>query len=153
MASSSKGLAVVVKTSKYSGGVDHYAILDGDGYVIHNMPGSGVKKESEDDFFSSSIDVNRDEELADAAVRAVEEGKLIVTNPIPQDADKVVARAKQLIGTPYNMLTFNCEHFARKCFEGTAYSTQVQKFALGAAALGFLTAAGVWFFGRRDNTA
>jgi len=117
------------------------------------MPGTGVKKDSEHDFFSSSIDAEPNENLAAAAQRAVREGKLVVTASIPEEADIVVSRAKALIGSRYNLLSFNCEHFARKCFEGTAYSTQVQKFTWGAAALGLLGVAGIWLFGRRSERA
>lgn len=153
MSSSARGLAIVVKGNKWSGGVDHYAICDGEGYVIHNMPGTGVRKDTEQEFFSSSVDAQPYEDLFTAAQRAVREGKLVVTRAIPNEADVVVSRAKAMIGVPYNLLSFNCEHFARKCFEGTAYSTQVQKFTVGAAALGLLSFAGVWLFGRRSERA
>lgn len=153
MSNLAKGLAIVVKSCKWSGGVDHYAICDGEGYVIHNMPGWGVKKEAVHDFFSSSLEAKPNENLATAAERALREGKLVVTASIPESADIVVSRAKAMIGTRYNLLSFNCEHFARKCFEGTAYSTQIQKFTLGAAAATILGLAGIWLFGRRQERA
>ncbi|MFN5904662.1 MAG: lecithin retinol acyltransferase family protein [Planctomyces sp.] len=153
MSNPAKGLAIVVKNSKWTGGVDHYAICDGEGYVIHNMPGTGVRKDSEEDFFSSSVEAKPDEDLVTAAQRAVSEGKLVVTQAIPHEANIVVSRAKAMIGTRYNLLSFNCEHFARKCFEGTAYSTQIQKFARGATAMGLLGLAGIWLFSRRGERA
>jgi hypothetical protein len=46
--------------------------------------------------------------------------------------DYVVPRIDALIGTPYNLVNFNCEHFANLIQTGAAVSKQVAAAVLGA---------------------
>lgn len=156
-----KGTAIVLKNLKCplkTGGfvieVDHYGIYDGDGSIIHNCSGAGgVEKISADTFlkqyFGTAYKSSNSQYILK---RGVEEGKIILTFPKPEDADKIVSQANALIGTAYNKLTFNCEHFTRKCFEGVARSTQVQKYAaLGAVGAGVVGTGLWWLFSNRDE--
>lgn len=122
--------ALVLKNIKYpvkgvNVPVDHYAIYnENTGVVIHNSPDNpGVQAVSEQSFlmkyFADRYDSFRDAIKDRAAI--------CVPAPSEEVGNSIWQRAQQKIGIKYNALTYNCEHFARWCFEGTAMSTQVQK--------------------------
>ena len=46
----------------------------------------------------------------------------------------IIARAQQLLGTPYHAVGFNCEHLANYAETGTASSPQLQRYVVGAVA-------------------
>jgi len=49
--------------------------------------------------------------------------------------DLAIQRLKKLVGTPYNLITYNCEHFVNEVLYGRSESIQV-KNAVGLLALG-----------------
>ena len=60
------------------------------------------------------------------------------------DRERVVPRIDGLVGTQYDLINFNCEHFANLIQNGAAVSKQVAVAALGVIAIGI----GVLLFGR-----
>ncbi|EGQ7835150.1 TPA: lecithin retinol acyltransferase family protein [Vibrio cholerae] len=95
----------------------HYGIADGFGSVIHNSKKHlKVTKESNDDF--------------------AEGKKIIVSKLTSQEPEKAVIRAERYIGMPYDLITANCEHFARLCHGLEVESTQLQQYMLLALGAG-----------------
>jgi lecithin:retinol acyltransferase len=95
--------------------VNHYGIYVGDGYVIHNEKGVGVRLVSLDDF-AAGRDVYVDRRVP----------------PHAQDAIRDIAFS--MIGTPYDLLRFNCEHFVNLVYGGDPTSAQA-RVGGGVAAL------------------
>lgn len=56
---------------------------------------------------------------------------------IPSQQARVIELANQLVGSPYNWLTFNCEHYARFLLTGKSESPQLN-FWVGALSVGLL---------------
>jgi hypothetical protein len=52
------------------------------------------------------------------------------------DRDSIVLRINALVGTPYNLVNFNCEHFANLIQTGAAVSKQVATAVAGAVLIG-----------------
>ena len=76
------------------GGVYHHGIADWNGNVIHARKGHGVIRTSQVDFSY---------------------GKPIEKLRTPSSArhrEEILQRTNRCIGVPYDLLTFNCEHFA-----------------------------------------
>jgi hypothetical protein len=79
----------------------------------------------------------------------VKDGTLQIEQPYSGvfNRDEVVKRAKEFVGSNkfldkyYNLVTNNCEHFARYCYDGKAQSLQVVSASVIAAAAGFMTSA------------
>ncbi|MDX2061535.1 MAG: hypothetical protein SFY70_00575 [Bacteroidia bacterium] len=57
-----------------------------------------------------------------------------------RNRDFAVKRALSLVGTPYNLLTYNCEHFANDVQGYPVHSQQVQLGALGFLVFGLTLA-------------
>ena len=152
MSSSINGMIIVLKGLKSEGAmpIDHYAIVTGDGSVIHNNPGAGVKEEPLQNFLQSNIKLSPGEDMEEGINRYINEGKLLYQESIPEHANLVVQNARDMIGQAYNVLSFNCEHFARKAFEGTSYSTQVTFWST----LSLVAGAGLlwWLTPKRDKS-
>lgn len=53
----------------------------------------------------------------------------------PGTEREVVRRARNKLGTKYDLATFNCEHFANYAATGTASSEQVQVLGIGAVVI------------------
>jgi hypothetical protein len=64
----------------------------------------------------------------------------VVSHAAPRTETVVVERALSLLGTRYNISTWNCEHFANFAQTGNAYSEQLSsfKFDLRVLAVSFL---------------
>lgn len=99
--------------------ITHVGIATGQGTVITNSKSSGC--------------------VCEQSVEEFAAGKLlkIVGYPGNLEAAKVIRRAKSLIGTRYNLLNFNCEHFVRWAHGLRPASAQiwVAVFVVIAAAL------------------
>jgi uncharacterized protein YycO len=94
--------------------VQHHAIYLGkDNYgnriYIENAIGKGVQQVSEAYLFRSGYELTRVERF---------QGDW-------QQRNAAVQFAMQLIGKPYNLLNFNCEHYANTVQHRKSYSTQV----------------------------
>ncbi|HEX9223255.1 MAG TPA: lecithin retinol acyltransferase family protein [Candidatus Acidoferrales bacterium] len=50
------------------------------------------------------------------------------------EQQRIVARARSLLGQKFDLINFNCEHFANYAETGVAHSPQL-RFAVGAATL------------------
>jgi hypothetical protein len=48
-----------------------------------------------------------------------------------EERRRVVQRALQLAGKPYNLINYNCEHFVNEAGSGRAVSQQVDNFVIG----------------------
>ena len=79
----------------------------------------------------------------------VKDGVLEIEQPYNSkfNRDDVVNKAREykdsnkFMGKYYNLVSNNCEHFARYCYDGKAQSLQVVTAAIIAAAAGFMTSA------------
>ena len=118
-----KGDVVFVNRGLYK----HYGIYNTDKSVIHFSPDSGTETNPENAYIreTSLSEFLKDGCLEiDHSIRAVFSPK------------EVVHRAHSLVGTnlmEYDLLSFNCEHFAYWCATGDLKSKQVNK---GAAIAG-----------------
>lgn len=96
----------------------HYGIFDGNGKVIHNSKRHGRVVIESLKSFSEGKEV-----LADLGI-------------FSGDADAAIERAKRYIGTPYNLLQENCEHFVRMAHGLLKESPQLQKYMITATGIG-----------------
>src|SRR5262245_26765091 len=96
--------------------------LFGSAVVAHNQKGRGVEFVSLEEF---------------AAGRAVKVISRVTGGP--QVRREMVTRARSLAGCAYDLVTFNCEHYANYVQTGVASSPQVQAgFAVAAVLLGLV---------------
>lgn len=95
----------------------HYGVADGAGKVIHNSKKRlKVTEESYEDFA---------------------EGKEIIVSSITSESPtQAVIRARRYLGMPYNLISSNCEHFARLAHGLEVESTQIQQYLLAALGAG-----------------
>jgi uncharacterized protein YycO len=103
--------------------VQHFAVYIGQDFygrdiLIENKAGHGVRLVYADNFFNEAPTITRIEKF---------------TGTNYERYDKV-KRALQKIGKPYNLINYNCEHFAREVRTGIPSSAQVGT-ALGILAL------------------
>lgn len=54
-------------------------------------------------------------------------------------AEQVLARARARIGRPYDLVSYNCQHFVRDCY-GLAPASHQKRLAVGAGLLAALAA-------------
>ena len=107
---------------------DHYGIVigynpSGEMLVAENQVGKGIQILTVKEFLNSQ--------------------PLKVVKRFPgteQQRTLVMPRMKSLVGTPYNILNFNCEHFATGVQTGVATSTQVAGVGLSIFVAGILGA-------------
>lgn len=102
----------------------HHAIFLGEDaygreWIAENDFNEGVRIIKADDFFNSFRKIERIEKFLGS---------------VPQ-ARLAVKRALALAGKPYNLITYNCEHYANEVQHGKPESKQVQT-ALWAMAIG-----------------
>lgn len=120
MANPKRGDIIYVK--RYGGIYEHYGIFINSEKVIHRKE-TGVERTTLADFCkdSSKFHIERS------------------ANP-----DLAVKRAISRLGEPgYNLVTNNCEHFARWCHSGKEYSVQADNIVIGAAVVGVGAAIGI----------
>ncbi|XP_030252934.1 phospholipase A and acyltransferase 4-like [Sparus aurata] len=127
-------------------GYQHWAVYIGDGLVVHLVPPSEVAGAGASSVMSVAAQraVVKKEKLSD--VVGTDDWK--VNNDLdeiyePRRTDTIVKEALQLVGTeqPYDIVTWNCEHFATKLRNRKAVCRQVRKAVMiagGAAAGGIL---------------
>uniref|UniRef100_A0A671WWY7 LRAT domain-containing protein n=1 Tax=Sparus aurata TaxID=8175 RepID=A0A671WWY7_SPAAU len=108
----------------------HWAVYIGDGLVVHLVPPSEVAGAGASSVMSVAAQraVVKKEKLSE--VVGTDDWK--VNNDLdekyePHQTDIIVKEALQLVGTeqPYDIVTWNCEHFAKKLRYGKAESWQV----------------------------
>lgn len=98
----------------------HHGIDIGDGSVVHYLEGDTIVRTPVEQFCRGQPLRLRDYSVAD---------------PVEWTLERALSRVGE---QSYNVLFNNCEHFASWCKTGKASSRQVEKAALGAAAVGGL---------------
>ncbi|GHU51904.1 hypothetical protein FACS189496_1110 [Bacilli bacterium] len=129
----------------------HYGVYVDKDHVIHFSPKRGFELSSEDAI------------IQETSLEAFLKGDAghIDVSPVPAyPPDETVRRARSLVGRQkgeYNLIFFNCEHFARWCKTGELKSRQVEtglKVAGGIAATAAAIAIAVGIRKRKkDGTA
>uniref|UniRef100_A0A671WQF0 LRAT domain-containing protein n=1 Tax=Sparus aurata TaxID=8175 RepID=A0A671WQF0_SPAAU len=106
----------------------HWAVYIGDGLVVHLVPPFAGAGASSVMSVAAQRAVVKKEKLSE--VVGTDDWK--VNNDLdekyePHQTDIIVKEALQLVGTeqPYDIVTWNCEHFAKKLRYGKAESWQV----------------------------
>ncbi|KAM8732997.1 phospholipase A and acyltransferase 3-like [Acanthopagrus schlegelii] len=144
----------------FRGGYQHWAVYIGDGLVVHMVPPSEVAGAGASSVMSVAAQraVVKTEKLSEV----VGTDNWRVNNDLdekynPHQTEIIVEEALQLVDTeqPYDIGTWNSEHFAKKLRYGRAESSQVLNamIAIVAAVVGFLgiaTLVGA-LFGRRKR--
>jgi uncharacterized protein YycO len=120
------GDRVVVPKSEFRL-VQHHALYIGKNHhdedlMIENKIGIGVRVVSAEEFFRDVIDVTRIERFTG-------------TN---RDRRLAVQRALSMIGVPYHLINYNCQHFANEIQHNRVESDQVQKGVFGVVVLALL---------------
>jgi hypothetical protein len=99
----------------------HHAIFDGEGGFYENKAGTGVVRTPIAEFFNGVTSVTEIRRFmgSDRQIR------------------EALSRAESLIGKSYNLVQFNCEHYADFIQYGQARSKQVDN-VFGAIGIGLL---------------
>ena len=95
----------------------HFGIADGEGNVIHNS--------------KRRMMVTHDTEAEFSEGR-----EILVSSITSENQGSAVLRAMSYIGMPYNLMSSNCEHFARLAHGIEIESTQLQQYLLAACGIG-----------------
>ena len=113
------GDEIIVPKSQFNIVQHHVVYLgfdeNGIDYIIENKIGIGVRLVTANDFFASVLSITKINRF---------EG----TN---EERKRLVEKALQSVGKPYNLINFNCEHFATELRTGRAKSRQVETAVLG----------------------
>lgn len=113
-------------SSRFGKALDHYGVFagwrrrDGQAMVVHNAKEDGVVLDSWDRFCNGAP-------------------VYIIQNAVPGTEGEVLQRALSYIGTNYDLLSFNCEHFA-----AIAHGEQPRSQQLANAALLALVGGALW---------
>ncbi len=97
--------------------IQHHALFLGQNYhgvdlIAENKLGCGVRLITADDFFKDVIDVT----------------DIVLFNGSNFERKIVVQKALKKIGEPYDLINYNCEHFANEIQTGKVESFQIEKF-------------------------
>lgn len=98
-----------------------YILSDNGPIVAENQAGKGVQYVT----LATFLHEGRDNEIYIQRFVGTEDAR-----------QTVIPRVNELLGTPYNLLTFNCEHFAELVQNGVAVSRQVGAAAFGVILIG-----------------
>jgi len=102
-------------------GEDHYGVF----WMVENNVGEGVRAITADDFFSSVVKINGI-------------NRFTGTNA---EREALVKKALRSVGKPYDLINYNCQHFASELLTGKAESWQLKDalvLGIGALLLGAL---------------
>lgn len=105
----SRGDRVLIPKSPFQL-VQHHGICAGKGFFYENVIGKGVVRTHESVFF--------------AGVQKITSIQRFVGTS--QQLYLAMQRAESLVGQPYQLLTFNCEHYANYVLHGEPRSQQVE---------------------------
>ena len=112
----------IVVPKSLAGIVQHHAVYLGQNYsgqdlIAENVAGKFVRVVTADDFFQANPKVTRIERFT------------------KNNYERRVAieRALKLLGKPYDLINFNCEHFANYVQHG-----KIESFQIGRAVFGFI---------------
>uniref|UniRef100_A0A3B3UU36 HRAS-like suppressor 3 n=1 Tax=Poecilia latipinna TaxID=48699 RepID=A0A3B3UU36_9TELE len=111
---------------------EHWAVYVGDGYVVHLLGPDGD---------TINLPMGKNNILKQKLLEVVSTDEWHINNKLdqekqPRPAHIIVDQANKLVGTTrsYNVVEYNCEHFATELRYGDAESQQVQdalKIGLG----------------------
>jgi hypothetical protein len=115
------GDRIVIPKSQM-GMVQHHALYigtnsSGEDLIIENKIGYGIRIVTAKDFFSECIGITKVERFCG-------------TN---QERRSRIERALSMVGVPYDLITYNCEHFANDIQHGIARSRQIETGLLALA--------------------
>uniref|UniRef100_A0A3B5LYJ4 LRAT domain-containing protein n=1 Tax=Xiphophorus couchianus TaxID=32473 RepID=A0A3B5LYJ4_9TELE len=121
---------------------EHWAVYVGDGYVVHLLGPDGE---------SSPNWLGKNNILKQKLLEVVSSDEWHINNNMdqekqPRPAHVIVEQANKLVGTTrsYNVVDYNCEHFATELRYGAAESQQVQDaLKIGLGVTGVSLALGV----------
>ncbi|MBL7773413.1 MAG: hypothetical protein JNM95_11170 [Chitinophagaceae bacterium] len=116
--------------------VQHHALYLGKNHqgvslIAENKIGFGVRLVSLEEFFSTAIEITRIERFQGTS----------------HDRKMAILMVLNKLGKPYNLINYNCQHFANEIQHGKIRSEQVDNFVAGLKA-----AAGVFIFFSIINT-
>lgn len=114
------GDRIVIPKSQM-GMVQHHALYigtdsSGRDLIIENKIGYGIRVVATEDFLSDCIGITKIERFAGSE----------------QERRRSIEKALAMVGLPYDLITYNCEHFANDIQHGIVKSRQVEN---GLAAL------------------
>lgn len=96
-------------------GADH----QGNEWIAENYKFKGVRLVKASDYFQTILKIDRIERFQGS----------------PQQRREAVQRALDMVGQPYSLINFNCEHFAEYVQRGNPKSRQVENVFAAVAAL------------------
>ena len=115
------GDVVVVPKSQFNI-IAHYAVYwgkhNGIHYYLENNDKVGVKYIDEATFMRENPTYKRLRRMGDSQMARI----------------AAIKRAEALVGSPYNLENFNCEHYANHVQYGTSFSKQVNEIKAGLTA-------------------
>lgn len=116
---------VLIVPKSSVGIIRHYAIFlgkdeFGNEWVSENDKNEGVRLISAKEFFQKNPEI--------LEIRQFDGSE--------QERKLALQRALKELGRPYQLMKFNCEHYANKVQKNYASSSQVQNFTKGAIAVG-----------------
>ncbi|XP_038139235.1 phospholipase A and acyltransferase 4-like isoform X2 [Cyprinodon tularosa] len=106
---------------------EHWAVYVGQGFVVHLLGPDGTLSSS-----NINLPIGKNNVLKQKLLEVVSTDCWTINNLLdhekrPRPAEVIVSEANKLVGTtrPYNVLDYNCEHFATELRYGNAESQQV----------------------------
>ncbi|MEQ2234751.1 hypothetical protein ILYODFUR_034621, partial [Ilyodon furcidens] len=136
-------------------GYEHWAVYVGEGYVVHLLGPDGSLSSSS----TINLPIGKNNVLKQKLLEVVSTDEWTINNlhdqeKQPRPPEVIVKDANKLVGTTrsYNLIDYNCEHFATELRYGNAKSEQVVgalDFGVGVmtVVLRFLNALLARFFG------
>ncbi|XP_036000690.1 phospholipase A and acyltransferase 3-like [Fundulus heteroclitus] len=116
---------------------EHWAVYVGDGYVVHLLGPDGSLSSSS----TINLPIGKNNVLKQKLLEVVSSDEWVINNlhdeeMQPRPAEVIVREADKLVGSSrsYNVVEYNCEHFATELRYGNAESQQVEdalKIGLG----------------------
>jgi hypothetical protein len=100
--------------------IEHHATylgqnFQGEHFIVDNIIGEGVRLITADLFFKDVIEITRIERFTGSNYNR----KILVI------------KALNSVGKPYDLINYNCEHFANELSTGNPFSKQLQNAILG----------------------
>ncbi|KAK5618067.1 hypothetical protein CRENBAI_022955 [Crenichthys baileyi] len=113
---------------------EHWAVYVGEGYVVHLLGPDGSLSSSS----TINLPIGKNNVLKQKLLEVVSTDKWTINNlhdqeKQPRPPEVIVKEAHKLVGTTrsYNIVNFNCEHFATELRYGNAESEQLPEEAAG----------------------